>query len=365
MSKLTLPSPSLTLSSIETGKTHEEAKMKIVLLTCELERVNTFNYSLVRENEVLRVQANKSEREKDLETKLAIVLAENEKLNQVIEEVYEVYMSQRGYGSNEEYERRIAELYEDLNDWKQRYNVLETQGNVVQLQNAVNELQSQRELLTEQLSRKDRDLEAMRAHLASLDHEGDQSREVAQLMAENEALRGDLETLKLRLVRADGLQSKLSDYESKVRLILTENENLNDLLTNKVEEVKDLRSKLEEANAQRSHESTISSHNVHKGEQLKKAAAVPRDNELNNKLQDLSKENDELRRQLEYLKVQVGNAHEFEDRLRIIMEENERLISLIHEKDRELGALRDTSNSSRESQAAVERLTDKIRLAPH
>ena len=78
-------------------------------------------------------------------------MAENEKLNQIIEEVYEVYMSSRGTNSHHEYEIRLAEVYEDLEQWKSKYNALENQTNVVHLQNELKELHHQRDHLSEQL----------------------------------------------------------------------------------------------------------------------------------------------------------------------------------------------------------------------
>jgi hypothetical protein len=70
---------------IECPKTLEASHERIILLTCELERISTLNYDLVRENEILRLGAFRTTREKDLETKLGVVIAENEKLNQLID----------------------------------------------------------------------------------------------------------------------------------------------------------------------------------------------------------------------------------------------------------------------------------------
>lgn len=84
------------LFRVNTGATLLEAQLKVVLLTCEVERLNTLNYNLVKENEVLKVQNTNNGRQKDLETKLAIVLAENEKLIQVVEELHEVFTRSKG-----------------------------------------------------------------------------------------------------------------------------------------------------------------------------------------------------------------------------------------------------------------------------
>lgn len=337
--------------------------MKVVVLACELERVNTYNYTLVRENEVLRVQANKSERERDLETKLAIVLAENEKLNQIIEEVYEVYMSTRGVSSNHEYEARLAEVYEDLEEWKHKYNALESSTNVVQLQNQIKELHHQRDLLTEQLARKDRDLEAMRARIAPLEGNMSNSQEfqhkVSILSAENANLKKEVDALKLKHGNADALQLRLADYDNKVRTVLAENEKLNDLLLAKANEVKELRERLahEAHNNSRIHEYTMNVQN--EAVQQKKASAAVH-NDAAERLQGLLRENDELKHEVEHLKNELFAARELEAQLRVLREENSRLHAHLHEKERELHAASGHHGQSLEHQAAIERLSIKI-----
>ena len=57
----------------------------------ELERLRAINYQLVRENEFLKKEADKEGKEKDYQMKVAIMLAENEKLNQVIEDLCNAY----------------------------------------------------------------------------------------------------------------------------------------------------------------------------------------------------------------------------------------------------------------------------------
>jgi len=56
------------------------------LLSCEVERLSEINYALVKENELLKLDRS-DDRITDLRNKVAIVLAENEKLNQIIDEL--------------------------------------------------------------------------------------------------------------------------------------------------------------------------------------------------------------------------------------------------------------------------------------
>jgi len=398
--------PGLVEHEIDTGKTHEDAKMKIVLLTCELERVNTYNYTLVRENEVLRVQANKSDREKDLETKLAIVLAENEKLNQVIEEIYEVYMSQKGYSNNQEYELKITELYQDLESWKTKYNVLESQNNVVQLQNELKEIHNQKDLLAEQLARKDRDLEALRIRLHSLeqnsDHSGELAHKNAELTAENGALKKELDAMKLKYGKADSLQLKLADYDNRIKTVLAENEKLNDLVLAKNEEVKVLKAKLDAqthsknqkkdgdirallADNEKLNELLLSKsqeaeelrdqldhmdNEIHlrisqekQANEQAKRAAIP-NKEAQNKIQELTRENEDLESQISTLRIQItsqNNNKDLETKIQKAVNENKKLTDLLSESERELRACREAAVQAKENKAALERLSLKIK----
>jgi len=340
--------PGMSEHAIDTGKTHEDARMKIVLLTCELERVNTYNYTLVRENEVLRVQANKSERERDLETKLAIVLAENEKLNQIIEEVYEVYMSTRHHEDghhDEEYERRLMEVYEDLEEWKSKYNALESQTNVVELQNHIKELETHRDLLNDQLARKDRDLDALRAHLTSTPEVHHNNNEelhshLSALAVENNSLKRELEVMHLKYGDANALQLKLSDYENKVRTVLGENTKLNDALIQKVHECNDLNAKLTESrSASRVHE-----YSVNLSPQV--------DHRLSSAAHHVVVDNSA---------VLSSQIRDLESRLAVTKDENQRLSSIIHEKESQILYLHNNNSPVKDQSGTVDRLTIKIK----
>jgi len=80
-------------------QTLAEAQTKILLLSTELESIKDTNYKLVKENEVLRARYNSSERIIDLENKLAILLAENDKLIFVVEELHTVYTTEKALRS--------------------------------------------------------------------------------------------------------------------------------------------------------------------------------------------------------------------------------------------------------------------------
>lgn len=217
-----------------------EAQLKVVLLACEVERLNTLNYNLVKENEILKTQVKKSEREEDLETKLAIVLAENEKLNQIVEELHTVYARERGSLSNEDYERRIAELLQDLEEWKHKYNTLEVSSNpqAIEVHRLNEALARERDSLKEQLGRQDRDLQALRARLSAIQIGPANTKQLqdqaSSALIENDTLRKELETMKLKHGNADDLQQRLGQYDSRVRTLLAENDKLNNLLAERI-----------------------------------------------------------------------------------------------------------------------------------
>jgi len=339
-----------------------------------------------------------------LETKLAIVLAENEKLNQVIEELYEVYMSQRNFGSNEEYEHKLNELYQDLDEWKQKYNVLESQNNVVHLQNELKDLHHDKEHLEEQLTRKDRDLEALRSRLHALEensaeHHGELAHKNGDLAAENAALTRELEAIKLKYGKAGDLQLKLADYDNKIRTILAENEKLNDLVLQKNEEVKNLKAKLDGQNKDRKKDNDIKAlleendklnesllhknqenldlkalldekdHEIHlrisqekNTHENAKRAAVP-NKEAQDKIKELIHENEELQHEIHGLRKSQKPASnpEVDANLHKAVEENKKLTALLKESEQELRACREAANQARENKAALERLSGKIK----
>ena len=192
--------------------------MKVVLLACEVERINTLNYNLVKENELLQTRGPKTSREKDLENKLAIVLAENEKLTYVVDELYQLHQrhlsmhatDEKRSQHDESSEHRINELMGVLEEWKQKYTRLEMSqsfqsGNVPDLQNTIKGLERDKARLTDQLARQDRDLEALRARFASMETSPVEGKvlqqRVSNLMVDNERLTRELELMRLRYGR--------------------------------------------------------------------------------------------------------------------------------------------------------------------
>jgi len=79
----------------------------------------------------LRAHQDKTKRERDLENKVAIVLAENEKLNQVIEEISNLQrnsaLGDLGYPTGDGNEK-VQHILKELDEWKGKYHQLESSG---------------------------------------------------------------------------------------------------------------------------------------------------------------------------------------------------------------------------------------------
>jgi hypothetical protein len=76
-----------------------------------VERINSLNYQLIKQIEFLRSKPDPVERSNDLQIKLSIVLAENEKLNELIE---------RFSKADTPREAKIEALAEDVSLWRDR-----------------------------------------------------------------------------------------------------------------------------------------------------------------------------------------------------------------------------------------------------
>jgi len=342
--------PGMSEHVVNTGKTLPEAQLRVVLFACEVERLNTLNYNLVKENEILKAQAKKTDREADLETKLAIVLAENEKLNQIVEELHSVYVRERESLTNEDYERRIAELLNDLEETKknpQARSQLDFQS-----------LERERDILTEQLGRQGRDLEALRARLGSIQVGPADVRllqeQITTLKIDNEKLKAELDAMKLQYGgNADALQQRLIQYDSKLRVLLAENEKLNNLILEQSGHLKNL-------SEQKPKEIVIN----RGGEEAEKKAAAPQQNQkeiierlagdnkelsstlndLKDKLTRMARDNERLNDLVEQLRLEHENLRrQAGDTTRInqltvqinnLLDENRKLNDLLNEKTR-------------------------------
>ena len=303
-------------------------------MACEVERLNTLNYNLVKENEILKVQTKKSDRENDLETKLAIVLAENEKLNQIVEELHAVYARERESLTNDDYERRINELLQDLEEWKAKYSRLEG----VQIggtdSQAILALEKEREALKEQLGRQGRDLEALRARLSSIQVGGpvdNQSlqEELSTLRIQNSSLVSELDAMKLKFGNADALQQRLGQYDAKLRVLLAENDKLNNLLSEKAREAQN-----KQGQPVREVREVREVNVIVPGEREKeKSAGVAVQDNSNYKeiITRLTRDNEELKNLLTHSQSASAAVADLREKINRLVAENDRLNSLVLE----------------------------------
>ena len=193
---LSLSLYSLTPYRIKTPLTLEEAQMKIVLLCCEVERTTEANYKLVKENEILRAQNGPSDRDLDLETKLAIVLAENEKLIQVVDDLYQNHLVEKSI---------------DVAAHKQ------------EMENLMKGFEIKR--VSSESENSQYDNKALQHKIKSLE-------------MDKAGLLRELEVLKIKGIGVDKLQTKMNRYKETMKALLEENEKLINALKAKTIETK-------------------------------------------------------------------------------------------------------------------------------
>jgi len=256
----------LVQHEIQKAQTLEEAQMKIIMLSCELERLGNFNYKLVKENEVLRAQTAKTNREKDLETKLSIVLAENGKLTDCLNDVYEAYTRQKSVEIDRSELNNI--LDQSVEEWREKYSKLEIENSG--LQNTIKDLQNNH-------------LNAQQNILADL------QQKLSALNTENEGLKREVQTLRVQLEGLNGIQVKSQVYQDKIQELLAVNNQLNESLREKSESEAYQKSK--------TIETTLMVNRLQ--EDVKKAGAVSNNmSEIQNRLKILTEENTFLQKQI-------------------------------------------------------------------
>ena len=301
--------------------------MKVVTFACEVERLTSQNYELVKENEVLRTQTDKSQREKDLETKLAIVLAENEKLNQVIEELYDMYMADKAGEAPEDYERRIAELLQDLEVWKQRFQNLEGAQGDSDFQNVLRSFEEENKELKEALAERERDLEMLRQRLqvAGTPNEVNVLEEkIIWLVEENTQLKEELRNNKPSLPSGISDDRLLKEYREKINQLIAENESLKEIVTSHMEDQNRERGvHVTEVNKSPLRGGDFEGRSSNAGERVLKSAAPGSD--VTSRLQELMRENEDLRKK-------SGDADKLRDKLDVLLGENERLNAVINKQ---------------------------------
>jgi len=344
---------------------------------------------------MLKIAGPKKDREEDLEIKLAIVLAENDKLIHVVNELHraceqqkeELNRGQRTHQRNFEYEKRINEAISAMEEWKQKYDNLERsqmagQVNTVPLQNTIKELQRENQVLTDRLARQDRDLETLRARFASFEGSPTKGKghdqKVSDLTVENERLKRELDTMRLRYGDANALQLRLKDYDDKIRTLLDENEKLNRLLNEKMRELRNTRNVFTESPIIR--EFSIDSRATSAFKEHEKSAFAM-ENVSDNRLQQLQKQNNDLTTENERLNMSLRQMRGAIDQLQDSLEQQKR-ISGVREIERdskmqnlmrentelsnEIAKLnqniRQMSRSLGDSQVAPEQLKDRLDL---
>jgi hypothetical protein len=100
-------------------KPTEYNEHQLALLGPELERLNAINEQLIKENDQTKAMLiEASNREADFENKLKLILAENDRLNRVLQE----FLAQRGPGS-----QKYQDMQKEIQKWRQQCHEISPQ----------------------------------------------------------------------------------------------------------------------------------------------------------------------------------------------------------------------------------------------
>jgi hypothetical protein len=131
-----------SLQPRQSAKCHnlDEANAKITILLGEIARLESVNMKLTKENEAVRFK--KTEREASLEDRISLLLAQNEKLNQVIEKIDPTTPGHQTL-------RQDSPSSPDMEEQRRKYGVLEAEFKM--LNQRFKELKDEREEIASQL----------------------------------------------------------------------------------------------------------------------------------------------------------------------------------------------------------------------
>lgn len=358
--------PRMSEHPIETGRTTAEAQFKVILLACEVERLAALNYTLVKENEVLRAHADKATREKDLEMKLAIVLAENEKLNQVIDEIANLHGGQLPTAGDAD--KRLSDLLRELERWKDENQVLRDDNQ---------KLAEQLDTLKKSEVFPDEGAEArIPSRVENIKRAGAEPRglaeEIARLRKEVEDKDAQIEDLKKALQSgADGDKIKelldtneklAADNNTKARenqelkdkldVAIRDNQDIADVLRAKSDEAKNLAD--ENANLKKLVDQGAGADTVipHLREQLN--ALLNQLNQTQDALAKKTREADDLRNQNNELAPKAKEADDLKKANAELTNENDRLRSSLQQTSG------DRENLANQARGNTEKLLDEL-----
>ena len=236
----------------------EVAQRRIKFLTAELDRVNKLNQELTNEIEILRKPKGDLDKEDSLTNKLAVILAENAKLNHALEKLREGY----------EKEKTLNDRISDLASQPEHLQGL-----------TASELGNTQRLNVDR----------------GFSSQGFEQRSGLSTPHMGSKIRGNLSEAKSHITNKD---KKEEDYERTIVTLFVENDKLNDALEQKMREVHSLAAKLEDQQAKSTQEPQKSS-NQHKkkdqkGNETEERESVSLSQDFSGMINNLLQENGKL-----------------------------------------------------------------------
>jgi chromosome segregation ATPase len=367
----------------DTGKDLDDAQFKVVILACEVERLSAMNYQLVQEAENVKKNLDKTQREKEMEMKVTVLLTENERLNRAIE------MLSADYG------KQAQQLKTEVNRWHQLYTELQAQSQVQSFQQQFKKVSNERD----SLKAENKILYRQNVNLAQSMNETMAVKSCLKVESESLRRTSEEETLKLKnetskvYAEIDSLNVLIQQIKTKNNREINELMNTVKILSQEHEQLKELNQQLM---TERNELADENEDLVQNQEQLMKELSrlmkskegIQKDsegafkayqegvNDFVEKINLLSQENTELRERLgemedsdmvEDLKRQIVELTEERDELKKGVEELAETDDLIEEvkiralTDENEALTRSLNNKIREN----EQLNQRVREAEH
>lgn len=211
----------------------------------ELERLRAINYQLVRENEFLKKEADKEGKEKDYQMKVAIMLAENEKLNQVIEDLCNAYNNVKSANPEQAKAslRRLDTIFKGIEG--KVPNVDESTLNNTSSQAEPKIFDMMKSVFGDPVNNeKDRKILKLQDHVEALLKENQRLNDILDEKIKEENQKNTTSPRFTLFPRGTIFEPAQKETDKNVQALLGENEKLNNLLNAKNKEIEELKNAL-------------------------------------------------------------------------------------------------------------------------
>jgi len=381
-----------TEDSFEAMKRDSETEKSTFFLNSEVQRLTSINCKLIKENEALKEQLENA-RQSDLENKVALLVAENDRLSKMNDQ-----QPTSNTSNDDEYvEVCIEELMEDLKTWKEKYSVLElkSKNEITELQNKVKLLEADNSYLANQNLLKDSEINRLKlltGEKSNIEITETYEREAETWKAKNQELELALRNLRDQFSLLNGEYKMIAD-ENERYLIVThvlfgDYKRMHQTIAKQNAEIaetakliEDLQQKLVALSKEHQRNLEALTEKTDENESLQSQLRHKEDqelamqlNEIKNRMSALHKENENLngminekkfdvdviKRRIEELERAYNENDLLKQNLVIMIQENERLQVFIKDKLKENEELKAKNVELEENLHLIQELNNKI-----